>query len=401
MNRLFSQPNLYLIFSLLCFLRVDIWGAGNIFSMGSFVMFYLLSIYYWFKVHFELSHTKIIGGIDLLLILYITYCIILMFSGTDYTWKYSITPRNYLEIILKSLLPIYAFYYFGRKGMINTKWFRHIAVLFFIGAYIHFQANLRLVLDKSFNDEVTNNAGYTFLAIIPLMAFFRGKPLIQYLGLAVIFFFIITGMKRGAILIGSIATIPFIWGSMKGSRVAHKIVILFLSAILLLFITILVKDMYANSDYFYGRVMQTMDGDSSQRDIIWKNYIAFFFTQDNPIHLLIGNGAGGGLHYLGVSAHNDWLDILVEMGLAGIIVYMIFWKRLLNAYNTSKIYCQEEITMVIGLFCLIYFTRSFFSQSITDLPLYSTSVLGFCLGVCENAKSNGIEAIDIENNNLL
>lgn len=389
MKKIFTQVNIYTLIALLCYIRQDLFGAGNVISQGSFVLFFALSFYYFFVAHFKFGVTKAIKAIDVLLGLFVIYGVLFFVTGTDPSWKLAGSPRAFLEDILGSLLPIYAFYYFSRKGLLSDKWFWIWAILFFATAYIHYQQSLLSALARAGDnrEEVTNNAGYTFLALIPLMALFKEKPIIQYVGLGIISFFVLSGMKRGAILICGICLLVFIRQSMKNTQSSRKtFLVLLLSGALMYGVYHFVENLLLNSSYFNSRMLSTLEGNSSGRDAIWSNFISFYFNQSNPLRMIFGNGALGNLHYLGVSAHNDWLDILVEMGIIGFVVYFLFWRTLYQTYKGSRVSCPDEISMAILMFLIIYVMKSLFSQSITTMSIYATSVFGYCIGVYENTR---------------
>lgn len=369
-------------------------GAGNIISQGSFVLFFALSIYYFFVAHSEFGSSKTIKAVDVLLGLFVIYGALFYVTGVDSSWKLAGSPRAFLESILESLLPIYTFYYLARKGLLSNRWFWFWAVLFFTTAYIHYQQSLLSALARAVDnrEEVTNNAGYTFLALIPLMALFKEKPIIQYVGLGIISFFVLSGMKRGAILICGICLLVFIRESMKSTQSSRKtFLVLLLSGALIYGVYHFVENLLLNSSYFSARLLSILEGNSSGRDTIWSEFISFYFNQSNPLRMIFGNGAQGNLHYLGISAHNDWLDILVEMGIIGFIVYFLFWRTLYRTYKDARISCSREITIAMLMFLIIYIMKSLFSQSITVMSIYATSVFGYCIGVYENCRINNNE----------
>ena len=75
-------------------------------------------------------------------------------------------------------------------------------------------------------EEITNNAAYEFLNLIPLIYFFYKKNYFQYVLLGIICLFMIAGMKRGAMLIGGISILFFIYSNLKGSSYKKKIIII-------------------------------------------------------------------------------------------------------------------------------------------------------------------------------
>lgn len=384
LNKVFSPPILYLAVACLYFLRLDYFSGSSIIVRGSFVLFFGLSFFYCIKANHEYRSASL-RAINTLLVLVSLYGLILMILGSDWTWKRPTPPSIYLIYYYESLLPIYAFYYFSRAGLISAKWVRYSAILFFIFTFASYSAYEAKALMNSDAEEITNNAGYLFLSLVPLMAFFKERPLLQYLGLGIITFFVISGMKRGAILLCGVSLLFFILASLRNLKGAQKILIVILSAVLFYFVVHYIEYMLMNSAYFNKRLEATMAGQTG-RDSLFTSYMDFYFERTNFFTMIFGSGAFAGLRYIGMGAHNDWLELLIEMGIIGIVVYLLYWINYYKIWKNSRRCCPEEVVMAFGLICLIYFGKSFWSQSITRMSIMGTFILGYCIGIYENNK---------------
>ena len=73
-----------------------------------------------------------------------------------------------------------------------------------------------------------------------------------------------------------------------------------------------------------------MEGDISGRDNIAKLIIDYHGTQANVFQIVFGSGSDGTLRLIGAYAHNDWLEILFNQGIVGIIMYVIYWISFLS-----------------------------------------------------------------------
>ena len=201
-------------------------------------------------------------------------------------------------------------------------------------------------------------------------------------------FFLISGFKRGAILLGVVCLLTFLWQFMQSKELYKKVITVVLGGILLLFLIQYVEKLMINSDLFSRRIMLTMEGNSSGRDGIFSEYWSFFLNQNNMLTLLFGNGAFGTLKHLGLMAHNDWLEFLIDMGLFGTMVYLVYWICNIRMCVKSARICSHEVYVGILLFVIIYLGKSIFSMSIMSMSFYATSVFGYFVAQYDNCLNN-------------
>ena len=225
-------------------------------------------------------------------------------------------------------------------------------------------------------DEITNNAGYLFLSLIPIWVLFRKKPLLQYAGLAFCMAFILMGMKRGAILIGGVVVLYLIWQIIRNARGKQRFIVILLTAVLAIAGVYFVIDMMSSSDYFIQRIEDTKAGNSSARDDLYSFFWTYFTERAELLHYLFGRGANGTLEVYYGYAHNDWLEIAINQGLLGIIIYLIYW---INFYKTWRQSTNIDAKTILALVGIIYFAKTLFSMSYEDMTYVCTSVFGYAL----------------------
>ena len=253
----------------------------------------------------------------------------------------------------------------------------------FVGAafVVYFGMLNAIMMDASSNnDGAVNNGAYVVLALIPCTAFFKRQAMIQYMLWAVILMAIIFSAKRGAIFISSIAFFVFIWQSMKSAKRIKRIVVATLSAVSLLAVFYYAQYLFENTSLLSDRLYATLEGDTSERNLIYGSYFQFFVSESSLLKILFGHGAYGTLHYLGLMAHNDWLELAIDMGLLGVSIYLVYWIMIWRMVSKSKTSCPEDVYMAILLFAVLYFGKSFFSMSIMDMPVFATAPFGYCIG---------------------
>jgi O-antigen ligase len=95
-------------------------------------------------------------------------------------------------------------------------------------------------------------------------------------------------------------------------------------------------------------------------------FLDFIINKNSFLSLIFGNGAYGSMHYIGRMAHNDWLQIIVDLGIIGAVVYLFYWINLIRTYYVyrKKTVIIESSVLSIGSFIILYLVRSVFSMSI-------------------------------------
>ena len=375
----------FIIVWVVYYLQGVLYASGGALSTGLLGINLMVSIGCAIKLWQMPHHPPFLKGLNLLVLMFTIYgfYLILMNPSTvHYSMSgFSMASYNYIKSIYLSILPIYAFYYFSLKGYLTAERLRWWAVVFCLSSvvsYYHYmqQALLKLMERGSSAEETTNNAGYIFLSLIPIWVLFRKKPLLQYAGLAFCMGYIIMGMKRGAIAIGGVVVLYLIWQIIKNSRGKQRMIILLLTAAMAVVAAYFVMDMMTSSDYFMQRLEATKEGNSSGRDSLYSFFWVYFTERADFAQYLFGRGANGTLEIYYNYAHNDWLEIAVNQGLFGIIVYAFYWKQF---YSTWRHAINIEAKTILALVGIIYFAKTLFSMSYGDMTYVCTSVLGYAL----------------------
>lgn len=377
----------FIIAWVLYYLQGVLYSSGGAISTGLLGINLLVSVYCAIKIWQMPNHPPYIKGLNLLVLMFSIYgfALILLNSSTiHYSMSgMSMASYSYIKSIYLSILPIYAFYYFSLKGYLTAERLRWWAVVFCISCvlsyYIYMQQALEQLLSSA--EETTNNAGYLFLSLIPIWVVYRRKPLLQYAGLAFCMAFILMGMKRGAIAIGGVVVLYLIWQIIKNARGKQRVIVILLTAVLAVAGVYFVIDMMTSSDYFLQRLEATKEGNSSGRDSIFSFFWTYFTEKADAIQFLFGRGANGTLEIYYNYAHNDWLEIAVNQGLLGIIVYAFYWKKFYSTWRQST---NIEAKTILALVGIIYFVKTIFSMSYADMTYVCTSVLGYALATYKN-----------------
>ena len=172
-----------------------------------------------------------------------------------------------------------------------------------------------------------------------------------------------------------------IWQIIRNARGNQRFIVILLTAALAVAGVYFVIDMMTSSDYFMQRLEATKEGNSSGRDSLYSFFWTYFTEKADAIQYLFGRGANGTLEIYYNYAHNDWLEIAVNQGLIGIFVFSIYW---INFYKTWRQATNIDAKTIFAISLLIYFAKTLFSMSYTDMTYVSTSVLGYALSTYKN-----------------
>lgn len=377
----------FIIVFVVYYLQGVLYPSGGIFSLGLLAINLMVSIYCAFKVFLFNNNPPFIKGLNLLLLMFTIYGVALIITSPSVIYYpkcgFMMKSYNYLKSIYLSLLPIYAFYYFTKKGYLTETRLIRWGFVFFISvilSYFRFQQEMiqKLADRGKIVDETTNNVGYLFLSLIPLLVLYRKKPLIQFAGLAIVMAFIVMGMKRGAIAIGAVVFVYFMWKAIKNSRGKSKFVFIILSLIICVFAVVFFIYTMANSDYMMKRVEATMEGNTSGRDNLYLFFWKYFTNEADALQYMFGRGANGTLEIYYNYAHNDWLEIAVNQGLIGVIIYAVYWICFFKTYGKAT---NSNAKIIFAISFFIFFSKTLFSMSYVDHTYVDTSVLGYALAI--------------------
>lgn len=385
MLRKFNRCDFYIVLGLLYLLQGVLYQKGYI----NQILQVVLTVWNLIEISryiCSVPHkSRMLKASVVLLLMYLVYGLIFIISGTQYkyTWGDHTKSYAYLQISLNSILPIFLFYIYSAKGLLTERRIRYYGILFLVSFVLLYRYELQQTLlfyesIGSSKEEFTNNSAYYFLLLFPFLYYYKSKW-VQSLCLFTILYFILIGMKRGAVLIGVCCLIIFVihnWQQIKRSKskLSYALCIILALGILGSYM----NDFISGSDYFNERVQQTIDGDSSGRDILYAKMYNEFLYNYNIIEIIFGKGANSTIAIAGQYAHQDWLETLCNNGLLGVLLMAIFY---FSIYREIMIVKHKRKLHIYHPFFLMFFiclSKTFFSMSIQDMQLCQTMILGYC-----------------------
>ena len=380
-KRVITPCSIYILLWLLYNMQGILYPSGGVVSVSVLAILMVWGMYNMIQANRYIPIPKYFKGLNVLLLLFTVYGIYLMMLGQDIFITEGdvreVRKFGYLKEVYSSLLPAYSFYLFAKRQEFDSALFNKWFVAFIFVAVLQYVRALHMNMISVGNDEVTNNSGYLFVALMPGLLLFRAKPIWQYVCalafLALIFF----SMKRGAILIGVFAVAYFFYYKLNHSTGRKKAIVFFALSIFFVFSCFLVSQLLETSDYFNARLQATLEGNDSNRSEMYSHLWNVFLHESSMLQMLFGRGAWGTLTVNMNFAHNDWLEILINQGLLGIAVFLYYLWCFYKSGKDNRM--SQDMQSCLFLAFLICLAKTFFSMSYSDMNIYLTSAVGLCL----------------------
>lgn len=223
------------------------------------------------------------------------------------------------------MLSYYPFKYWSNQGVISESLKRKMALLFAgVFAYGFFVKQNEAANSAYWVEFVTNNGGYMIPLVFPLLGIFLEKWW-SWILLAIAVILTLMSAKRGAIVCISVEALLFVHYKLKtGSNKAWTIFFTFISLVLLAGLT---YKYISNDAFLLGR----FQGDSSGRDSIYRTLWNLYANADY-LEQLFGFGFLQTLEINGIFAHSDWLELIIDQGILGVVVYLLIFYSLIKCY---------------------------------------------------------------------
>lgn len=247
-----------------------------------------------------------------------------------------------------------------------------ILTLINIGIYTYTVHSLALLFGK---DENTINTAYNFVALLPIYVFaFKHHPKGVIGLLLVSTFYVMLGAKRGAIVcLLSSVLIAFYWYSKNSNGLLKKIFAFFIVTTLLC----LAGYWCINNMYLMERLEYMESSGIGMREVGYPVMLNHWLYDNNVFYQMFGNGTAQTVNIWGNYGHNDWLELLIDNGVFGVIVYICLF---VYSIRFAIKHIHNTDTKLAAFLCIVIWAlKTVFSMGYTDL--YS-GIITFMLGYC-------------------
>lgn len=243
-----NQCDIYVGLWCIYMLQEVLYSPGIINQVLQLVMLlWSMTAVFRYIIQSEIYKSPILKSVFVLIIMYTIYGIIhIMFDAPIKVQGQHV----YLQTALNSLAPIFLFYEFTMNGKLTSDRIRiYLPILIFTCILLYSKTENQMLLLVS-GEEVTNNAGYFFVSLIPYLFFYSKRPILQYVFVGIILLYLFMAMKRGAILIGVIGAMVLLYANIKNSSRGMKFLFAMLTIIIIVGICVYINYMMNTSAYF-------------------------------------------------------------------------------------------------------------------------------------------------------
>lgn len=288
---------------------------------------------------------------------------------------------------LCAFLPLCLFSYLAKKGTMTEKFVRVMTIVLLLACvayYVHYEQMRIMAKELDEEESTTINASTVFLMMLPLL-FYEKRRVLLYAELAICVFFIVSAVKRGNIVAAVFPVTILLWFQFQDSKKnATRLLFLIIAMVVGAYY---LREYLSNSYYFQLRLEDTMEGNSSGRDRIYAAAFNVWLDSDF-FHLLFGNGFRAVTRTIGTPAHSDWIEILVDNGVFGILFYLgIFISFFRVICRTHTI--PDKLVLWSAFFA--WFAKSIYSMAYVEGHMF---LLMIAVGLAMGRPKQEIEVLD-------
>lgn len=354
-DKLFSK--LLLLSIPLYFTQGWVFGSGSLVSQV-LVGIWLLTNFYYLVYYFQKCEISSIAKV--ILVFWIVNLFYWIVSPKEvHSLGLSFNTFGDFKNLTTVVLSYFPFAVLSRIKIINDNYMRHFAILFLGAAIIAFMTKQGVNM-AVFGFLITNNTAYYFAVVLPLLGVFWGDKKF-WIGFIVILVFLLLCAKRGAIFCAALTLLVYFPLSMKRISTNKVLSRIIGSVVILAVLAIVVINIFSSSELLQARLVDTQEGNSSARDLIYGELWSIF-TQSDFIIQIFGHGMSQTVPLIGSYAHNDWLELLTNEGVVGVILYASVFITMFNYYrkNKKRMEVRYAFMFLVAFLCLLF--RSSFSM---------------------------------------
>lgn len=355
--------NIVFLLYLIYFLQGVAFPEGGFISAGVLMLIILLGLYNLIKtfVYSRPIPTPLIW-VTALFILFALSWIVSPKVLYGYVIGESTNSYNLLKQASLFFLSIFTGYQIGVANKLTQRQIYFGTLIFLLLALYNYlkTAVIKYGLGTLDSESGTNNAAYNFIFVIPFLPLIANKYKKSFiLFCLVIISFVLMGAKRGAIITAGVSIVYALYWYNRNYKISVKgIAAIAISLLVVGFVAI--KNFQSN-EYLADRLDQTKQGYSSGRDYLYGRLWGDWVDEPNLGIQLFGSGMGQTINKAGNYAHNDWLELLIDNGLIGGILYAgIFISLIMFMKKHSR--TPKILVLSVNMWLLSWFMRSWFSM---------------------------------------
>ena len=357
-----------------------LYPSGSIISQGFLLLFLLIGFVFFVKLIPSIPSNPRFVNIWILFFLMLCFCFLLspktVYGSINEAIGTVSTSAQFKGIAMFSL-SFFTAYAIARRQQFSEKWIFWIAMIFLAMSVLRFFYQLMTLTEEKESESagVTNNAGYIILSVFPYLALtLKRYKIMTVISAIIIAITVIMSSKRGAIAILFAMLLFSLYYYFKTHKISFKSIVGAFIAITLLGTAIYYQ--YESNDYLQRRMEKTSEDGIGTRDLAYSMLFNHWVNETNFFKFTFGNGTAQSIEVWGNYAHNDWLELLIDNGLLGVILYASIFISLSRYIRKSKL--PPNYRLAIHLCVIYWFMKSIFSMGYMQ---ETGAILLFLLGI--------------------
>jgi len=279
------------------------------------------------------------------------------------------TPNLYtttvIELILRQAFvhfSLFAFFYAAFKYYGDSLWtlFNYIVVGWYIIIALAYSVNYSALAVLALGGK-SNILGVSYVLLYPLpLALCLKNRFWKWFCVAIGVIVVMSSIKRGGILALTFAMLVYYFvHSVYIKKTEHPVrnILSVILSIIILIAGVVIFDQKVNDGLIIERINSISEDDGSGRGEV-VDYMINYLPELTAKELIVGSGFEGSINFspLELTAHNDFLEVLYDYGLIGLIVYLYFYVLLfkkLRLLIRKKSEFAAPLAAGIALFCFL------------------------------------------------
>lgn len=333
----------------------SIYVAEDPILLKLFVGLLFVSVAFYILLNISHVHINKIGRILLFLSCYMAIWRVVDIPITAGLLSYFYQPMRDILIIL---IFIFAYTLSSKSKELLEFFATGMIVAMLITAFFYYK-NWKFANEV---DEAHLGTSYYVLFLLPTLLLTPYKWL-RYMGLFITGLVLFSSFKRGGLIAFVLGIIAYLF--VKEILVERKFtgMLVFLIAVIALFVILIFVD-NAMGNIISERILNIREDGGSNRDQVWATTWNMIKASDAQ-QLLFGHGHNAvfKLSPLGLSAHNDFLEMLFNYGIIGFIPYLGLHIQLIKQMIT-EIKMHNTNASIMAFTYTIFFILSMISHII-------------------------------------
>ena len=344
------------------FMQGVAYSVGSFISQSCLLLFLCIGMYAYFKSLATVSVNPAFVNVWMIFFLMHCFCFILspkVVYGTLYESIGKVETLDQFKNIAMFSLSFFIAYATARYNYFSQKQILAMGLILLvlsIARYFYQMVERQELLEK---ESVTNNMGYLILSVLPcMMLVIKRYKAISIISVLAIICFVIMSSKRGSIVCLIAMLLFSLYYYIKINKLKFKTAVgLFVIAVAMGYV---VYYQYASNDYLQERLEKTSEGKQSGRLVAYSTLFEHWAREDNLAKSLFGNGMSQSVGVWGNYAHNDWLELLIDNGLLGVVLYASLFICMNKYIRKSAMSPTQKLAAHL---CVIFwFLKTIFSM---------------------------------------